>query len=309
MPRFDWAAHGVIMDLDPYAVLGVKPSDSLDDITKVYKSLAKKYHPDINKDENAEEKIKEINSAFDKIKKKTQKSISPEDGVEVDIGFTLNIEPDFIFNGCKVSQFFNLAARCDKCHGIGSYGTKRPCPMCSSGWTLVFNGGCPACDGRKWVYDTQCNICNGSRTRPQSIYLEFEIPKNFNIYEDVIDITPKDLPGSNYQCRVLPDLPEEYFLSEYSYNLFRHVKINPVEQIIGSKKTIEGIKNINGQKEKINIEIPKLLENQKSIVIPGYGLPIKDNKRSDLELRVVLEWPKSITPEQEEYLKKYVDSL
>jgi len=50
---------------DYYEVLGLKKGASDDEIKKAYRSLAKKYHPDINKEPGAEEKFKEINEAYD----------------------------------------------------------------------------------------------------------------------------------------------------------------------------------------------------------------------------------------------------
>ncbi|HEX2086135.1 MAG TPA: molecular chaperone DnaJ [Solirubrobacteraceae bacterium] len=51
---------------DPYAVLGVDRKASTDDIKKAYRKLARKYHPDRNPgDASAEERFKEIQSAYD----------------------------------------------------------------------------------------------------------------------------------------------------------------------------------------------------------------------------------------------------
>src|ERR1700742_5062041 len=50
---------------DYYKVLGVDKKASQDDIKKAYRKLARKYHPDTNKDAGAEERFKEISEAYD----------------------------------------------------------------------------------------------------------------------------------------------------------------------------------------------------------------------------------------------------
>ena len=58
---------------DPYSVLGVKPDASDQEIKKAYRELARKYHPDNYVDnplaDLAEEKMKEVNEAYEAIQK------------------------------------------------------------------------------------------------------------------------------------------------------------------------------------------------------------------------------------------------
>jgi curved DNA-binding protein CbpA len=49
---------------NPWAVLGVSKTSSDKDIRKQYLLLAKKWHPDVNKDPAAEETFQEITEAF-----------------------------------------------------------------------------------------------------------------------------------------------------------------------------------------------------------------------------------------------------
>ncbi len=48
-----------------YETLGVSENASAEEIKKAYRKLARKYHPDINKDPDAQEKFKEINAAYE----------------------------------------------------------------------------------------------------------------------------------------------------------------------------------------------------------------------------------------------------
>lgn len=62
---------------NPYEVLGVSPNASDEEVKKAYRELAKKYHPDNYTDsplaDLAEQKMKEVNEAYDEINRMRQK--------------------------------------------------------------------------------------------------------------------------------------------------------------------------------------------------------------------------------------------
>lgn len=63
------------MTEDPYKILGVDRNASEDEIKKAYKSLAKKYHPDLNGNSpEAAEMMKKVNEAYDAIMNGTASS-------------------------------------------------------------------------------------------------------------------------------------------------------------------------------------------------------------------------------------------
>ncbi len=53
------------MAKDFYGTLGVDKNASADEIKSAYRKLAKKYHPDMNKEPGAEQKFKDINEAYE----------------------------------------------------------------------------------------------------------------------------------------------------------------------------------------------------------------------------------------------------
>ncbi|MCW8888345.1 MAG: DnaJ domain-containing protein [Gammaproteobacteria bacterium] len=53
---------------DYYKIMGLKRDASQDEIKRVYRKLARKYHPDVSKEQDAEERFKEVGEAYEVLK-------------------------------------------------------------------------------------------------------------------------------------------------------------------------------------------------------------------------------------------------
>lgn len=73
---------------DPYKVLGVDKAASSSDIKKAYYTLAKKFHPDTNKEANAKDKFAEAQTAYETLSDPQKKKIYDQYGAAAfDQGF------------------------------------------------------------------------------------------------------------------------------------------------------------------------------------------------------------------------------
>jgi curved DNA-binding protein len=59
---------------DYYATLGVDRNAGADEIKRAYRKLARKYHPDVSKEKDAEEKFKEVSEAYETLRDAEKKA-------------------------------------------------------------------------------------------------------------------------------------------------------------------------------------------------------------------------------------------
>lgn len=71
-----------VMGKDYYKILGIPSGANEDEIKKAYRKMALKYHPDKNKEPNAEEKFKEIAEAYDVLSDPKKRGLYDQYGEE-----------------------------------------------------------------------------------------------------------------------------------------------------------------------------------------------------------------------------------
>ena len=156
------------MSKDYYEILGLDSNASEDDIKKAYRSLAKKYHPDLHPgDSEAEQKFKDINEAYATLSDPEKKSMydmygSDEPSADPFGGFN-----PFSFFGGMGGGFRKgtvIIKGSDISHTI-SISFKDSIFGCKKEINLMGLNKCPHCNGtgaKDGSKSTTCPDCNGT---------------------------------------------------------------------------------------------------------------------------------------------------
>jgi molecular chaperone DnaJ len=156
------------MSRDYYEVLGVPREASQEEIKRAYRQLARKFHPDVSTEEDAEERFKEVNAAYEALSDPEKRSMYDRYGTDVPNGFG-----GFDFGGGR-DPFDIFAEVFGNLGGFGGFGqTSRTGPRrggdLRSSIEITFE---EATFGVEKEVDVQrqevCPTCNGSRAEPGS---------------------------------------------------------------------------------------------------------------------------------------------
>jgi curved DNA-binding protein len=107
-----------------YETLGINDNASISEIKKAYKKLAKKYHPDLNKTKEAEEKFKEINGAYEVLSDTSKKTKYDQFGDSMFGGQNFHDFSQSQHGGNDLNDILNSMFNSNQ--GFGGFGGQRP---------------------------------------------------------------------------------------------------------------------------------------------------------------------------------------
>lgn len=237
---------------DPYAVLGLTPEASDEEVKNAYRKLAMKYHPDKNPgDKVSEEKFKEINAANDAIKSGKYEEPMP-------FGFRGFSNLDDIIAA------FNAKQR-QKNRDIEV--------LCKIDLDRAFNGG----EANFTIQDSDGNVKD----------VKFNIPAGVDT-NSVIRIPQA---GDRTFASLVPgDLFVRIFVEKnatfdrHGPHLIRNLDMNILDFLVAEEIIVQ---TIDGQDVKVSVPEGFNLSNQIRII--GHGMPILNStKRGDLFISINL---------------------
>ena len=301
---------------DYYKLLGVERGAKAEEISKAYKKLARKYHPDLNPgDKQAEEKFKEINEAYEVLKdpekRKLYDQLGPdwqhgqqfqgEPGVE-NVHFTFNGKS---FDGSGFSDFFETLFGGAAQGGTGGGRGAQFGPDPFGGFSSRPRRG------RDVEAELPLSLEEASRGGRRTVTLQMpQGPKTLEVNVPAGiregaklrlagqgDPAPGGTPGDLF-LRVRY-LPHPLFKVE-GENLHCDVALAPWEAALGAKVAVP---TLEGQ---VELSIPAGSSSGRKFRLRGKGLGSGAN-RGDLLARVMIKVPAQLSAEESELWRKLAD--
>lgn len=322
---------------DYYEILGVKRDASEEEIKKAYRKLARKYHPDINKDPEAENRFKEINEAHEVLsdpeKRKrydtlgsnwhTGQDFTPPPGWEnAQFHFGRGDGPrgfefhsfgggsgfsDFfeaLFGGGGFENLFESQA------GTRSRTRSRP---------FTHNHAQPASTGQDAEVDLEISLEDAYHGTQKSIALHVQEPdeqgrwiskrKHIDVKipagtRDGTRIRLRGQGGKGSHGGPDGDLYIKIRLAKHplfrveDFNLEADLPITPWEAALGANVQAS---TLDGR---VTVHIPAGSNSGQRLRLKGKGLPMKGGKRGDQYLRLQIAVPNTLSAEEKELYQK-----
>jgi curved DNA-binding protein len=298
---------------DYYEILGVERGASADEIRRAYRTLARKHHPDVNKEEGAEDRFKEISEAYEVLRDPEKRARYDRLGANWRAGQDVSGSPGFDessgfegfegfggregfgdigfdFGGDEFSDFFSGL--------FGRRGRARRSNGSAAGFSL--RGG----DREAVLELTLEEVATGGKRR---ISLADGRSFEVNIPRGVRDGQRIRLAGEGEQgigggppgdlflrVRVAP---HPRFRVE-GRDLYTDLPVAPWEAALGA--TVE-VRTLTGN---ANVRVPAGSSSDRRLRLRGEGLPDAQGRPGDLYAVVKIRVPAKLTPTERELFEK-----
>lgn len=265
---------------DYYSLLGVSRGCSDAELKKAYRSMAKKYHPDVNKEKNAEEKFKEIQSAYDVLKDPEKRKMYDNYGKDWDKAGKGGFGGFGGASGASGFQFDDLgdifgdlfgSGRSSSGFSQGSFSQQRAQKGEDIEVTLKLSAE-QALEGgkRKVTYNYKDEISQSSIPQLKQASVELNIPKSvangkkLRVKGRGGKGVGHNAPSGDLYIKVEVISTKEYKVE--NNDVLQHVNITPWEAVFGASleiKTPYGLKKV---------KVPEATQSGKKVRIKGKGL-------------------------------------
>lgn len=309
---------------DYYKILGISKNASQEEIQRAYRKLARKFHPDINKEKGADDKFKEIGEAYkvlkDPEKRKRydlygknwdQVGSQPPPGWETqdhshgggkqERPFHFRSGGGFGHTG-DFSDFFNSLFGDQSFSDMNfkqEYSTQTPGRSHEAEITVsledVFHGTSKMITFQVFEDDGRGNVQPATKT------LDVKIPKGLTD-GSVIRLAGQGEKGrgggeSGNLLLKINIAPDPRFRIE-EHDLHTVVSLSPWEAALGAKIPVE---TVDGS---VTLTIPRGSQNGKRMRLRGKGLPKRDGKRGDLIVEFNIRIPDPLNEHEERLFKE-----
>ena len=304
--------------LDYYKVLGLDKSASQDDIKKAYRKLARKYHPDLNpNDEDAKKKFQEINEAnevltdTEKRKKYDQYGENWKHGEEYEKAQQQYRQSQGAGAGRNPFEGYDF-------NYSGNYDTGEYSDFFEELFGSRFGGG--RSSGRRGSYRGQdfetsleLTLHQASETHKQTFTVN---GKNIRItipagVEDGQKIRLKGQGADGVNGGPKGDLyitfsikPDHRF-SRKGNDLYTKMDIDLTTALLGGDSIVETLTG------KINVKIKEGTQSGSKVRLKGKGFPIykKEGEFGDLYVEIHVKIPTHLNEEQKKLVQQLADSM
>ncbi len=274
-----------------YEVLGVPRDANDDEIRKAYRTLARKYHPDVNpNDASAESRFKDINEAYSVLSDKTKRAQydrfgSASNQPHPSQGYAQGGGPMGGFQGGDFSDLFESIFGGVDPRGRVSQGQDVEHQVditleeAFAGTERKFSFHAPSGQPRTVTVKIPAGIESGGKIR---IPGEGSPGYNGGRRGDLL-VVVNTLPHARYERK--------------SNDLYASVPVDLYDMVLGGEVRIP----VMGGKS-LTLKVPPLSQNGTTHRIPNQGMPLRNNpsQRGDLYLKLDVVLPAKLTPEERE---------